>query len=553
MSGIISHLDVPTAKSGRRSSARTPIVRSRRASGRSPSFGESQRSWSLGSVDTERSTARLSSRGKTHSLGSPDDIPSRTESANSTDFLSEDEDAGTSRSISVAPRRGSAGSIRASGGSARSTSNDKIHWVEDEQEDVDFTRAEQALMDKCKLPDSAHRRKLFKILEQLRGEAGSPEDLVSMFAERCYRDLVDRPHVMAKKFAKLAFGDNEALYHQGPEQAWAAAVKRQAEKLQAEKRSSGRSTGERRSSAERRGSKTKFTMSFADGKYLVGDRIGKGGTADVRLARDTTTNETVAMKIFKAKHAVAGAEEGRILKMLAHPGVLKVRDVFTNATWVDGQRTTVIVLEFAKYGSLIDFVMKCGTLEPRLARWVFKQIFSAVKHCHKSKIIHRDIKPDNTLLVEDANGDARIKLCDFGGALDTTQVGMKNRLLGTERYAAPEVLAKTGISPKVDVFALGVMIFVSLSGTHPFKRADGEDVWFKYIARGRWDKFWAVHRMYTPEFPKDVMDLIEGMLAPNPEERFTIDDVLQHGWTRNRDVCSDSEASDLLKARFANI
>lgn len=369
----------------------------------------------------------------------------------------------------------------------------------------------QKLLKKCKLDDRKLRR-LFSVLEKYRQNASSPEKLISKFAQKCYMTPDgDLNHAIkiATNFVKTAFGSVNQLYTVGPETAFQHLVNLGAKQLCAN------------------------MWEFEFGKYFIGHQIGVGGTARVYLGEDKGTNEQVAVKVYMGKHAINASKEGNILKKLDHRNIINVYDVYENCNF-KGKKTTVMVMEYANQGELIDYLMYTKRFEPPLARWVFRGLLQAVMYCHAQDpaIIHRDLKHDNALFSDTKNGDFVVKINDFGFSHRLDKGQMMKTMLGTPEYAAPELLKGELYDGQCDTFSLGVMLFVMLAGVQPFKRADKKDKWYKYVVQGRWDKFWAAHtnRKGAYQFSKDELDLLKGMLAYNPKERCTLEEVSAHDW-----------------------
>jgi len=391
--------------------------------------------------------------------------------------------------------------------------------------------AKQNLLRKCKLNDTKLRR-LFSVLRKYRKNAGSPDELISKFADKCYRtpggDL-DKAIKVATTFVNTAFGSIQQLFTVGPEDAFRQLVNLDAQKLCAN------------------------MWEFEFGKYFIGPQIGVGGTAKVYLGEDKATNERVAVKVYMGKHAINASKEGNILKKLDHRNIINVYDVYENCKF-KGQKTTVMVMEYANQGELIDYLMYTKRFEPPLARWVFRGLLQAVMYCHAQDpaIIHRDLKHDNALFSETKSGDFVVKINDFGFSHRLHKGQMMKTMLGTPEYAAPELLLGEKYDGACDTFSLGVMLFVMLAGVQPFKKAEKRDKWYKYVAGGRWDQFWLAHtsRKGAYKFSKDEIDLLQGMLAYNPKDRYSLKDVSGHDWLISSDAKKNTYPSSKAKRKL---
>merc|ERR1719192_2368408 len=103
-------------------------------------------------------------------------------------------------------------------------------------------------------------------------------------------------------------------------------------------------------------------------------------------------------------------------------------------------------------------------------------------------------------------------------------------MVGTEQYAAPELLLNQKYDERVDIFALGVMLFVAISGCQPFQRADKNDPWYKRIVAGKWEKFWKSHTKSPKkyQFTDSEKELIRGMVEYNPDDRWSLERIGKH-------------------------
>ncbi|CAL8263925.1 unnamed protein product [Arctogadus glacialis] len=194
------------------------------------------------------------------------------------------------------------------------------------------------------------------------------------------------------------------------------------------------------------------------GPYRLEKTLGKGQTGLVKLGVHCITAQKVAIKIVNREKLSESVlmkveREIAILKLIEHPHVLKLHDVYEN------NRYLYLVLEHVSGGELFDYLVKKGRLTPKEARRFFRQIISALDFCHNHSICHRDLKPENLLLDEKNN----IRIADFGMA--SLQVG--DRLLetscGSPHYACPEVIrGEKYDGRRADVWSCGVILFALL-------------------------------------------------------------------------------------------
>jgi len=232
-----------------------------------------------------------------------------------------------------------------------------------------------------------------------------------------------------------------------------------------------------------------------------------------------------------------------------HPNVLRLFSVDWNAKFPDKRNkdhlndVLLVVLELAEGGELFDFLSYTGAFSERIARTYFTQLVSGIKACHDIGIAHRDLKPENLLM--DAN--FMLKIADFGFAHAKKQEEAKHIMLtecGTRGYMAPEILSGQGYGPEADIFAAGVVLFITLAGFPPFQFASPQDWWFDKLLKGKTDLFWKAHERQA-SFSESSKDLIERMLAPEPSARIGLVDIFNHSWIGGATLNAEELKSEL--------
>nr|XP_056714273.1 serine/threonine-protein kinase SIK1 [Euleptes europaea] len=253
------------------------------------------------------------------------------------------------------------------------------------------------------------------------------------------------------------------------------------------------------------------------GFYDIERTLGKGNFAVVKLARHRVTKTQVAIKIIdKTRLDPSNLEkiyrEVQIMKLLNHPHIIKLYQV------METKDMLYIVTEFAKNGEMFDLLTSHGHLSESEARKKFWQILSAVEYCHSHHIVHRDLKTENLLL--DAN--MNIKLADFGFGNFYKTGEPLSTWCGSPPYAAPEVFeGKEYEGPHLDIWSLGVVLYVLVCGSLPF---DGPNLptLRQRVLEGRFR---------IPYFmSQDCETLIRRMLVVDPTKRITIAQIKQHKW-----------------------
>ncbi len=205
------------------------------------------------------------------------------------------------------------------------------------------------------------------------------------------------------------------------------------------------------------------------GRYLLEERIARGGSADVWRARDEELDRPVAVKLLHP-HLVPDerarlrlAAEGRLVASLSHPAIVQMYDVLVD------EESPALIMELIEGESLNLRLARDGALPPRVAAAIGAEVADALAEAHRHGIVHRDVKPSNILL--DTDGHAH--LADFGiahslepDAERLTQTGM---MVGTPAYLSPEQLAGEEVGPRTDLFGLGAVLFQMLTGRPPYE------------------------------------------------------------------------------------
>ncbi|XP_036055258.1 serine/threonine-protein kinase BRSK2 isoform X1 [Onychomys torridus] len=253
------------------------------------------------------------------------------------------------------------------------------------------------------------------------------------------------------------------------------------------------------------------------GPYRLEKTLGKGQTGLVKLGIHCVTCQKVAIKIVNREKLSESVlmkveREIAILKLIEHPHVLKLHDVYENKKYL------YLVLEHVSGGELFDYLVKKGRLTPKEARKFFRQIISALDFCHSHSICHRDLKPENLLLDERNN----IRIADFGMA--SLQVGdsLLETSCGSPHYACPEVIrGEKYDGRKADVWSCGVILFALLVGALPFDDDNLRQLLEK-VKRGVF---------HMPHFiPPDCQSLLRGMIEVDAARRLTLEHIQKHIW-----------------------
>ena len=203
-----------------------------------------------------------------------------------------------------------------------------------------------------------------------------------------------------------------------------------------------------------------------DGRYRVISRVGSGGMAEVYCAEDIQLGRRVAVKLLHERFAQDEEfverfrREASSAASLSHANIVSVYD---RGEWAG---TYYIAMEYLDGRSLDSIVREEAPLSPERAIEITEQVLRAARFAHRRGVVHRDLKPHNVIIDD----EGRVKVTDFGiaraGASEITQTGS---IMGTARYLSPEQAQGQAVSPRSDLYAIGIMLYELLTGTVPFE------------------------------------------------------------------------------------
>ena len=261
------------------------------------------------------------------------------------------------------------------------------------------------------------------------------------------------------------------------------------------------------------------------GRYEIAELIGRGGMGEVFRCRDPLLGRVVAVKVMRlgterpdrtAELLARFQREAAAAGALQHPGIVAVHDLGRDhllGLWY-------IVLELVEGRSLDRLLEERRQLPPKEVVSLGFQLADALAFAHARGIVHRDVKPANVLVRKDGT----IKLLDFGiAAVSGSDLTLRDQLLGSPAYMAPERIRGRPSGPAADQFSLGVVLYEMLAGTNPFDDETQEGRMVKVLESRPAPLVAAV-----PQAPRPLLELIGRMMARRPEERFpAMEDVVE--------------------------
>jgi calcium/calmodulin-dependent protein kinase I len=275
-------------------------------------------------------------------------------------------------------------------------------------------------------------------------------------------------------------------------------------------------------------SQTFFQKGDVTEKYTIGDVLGTGNYAEVRLGVSRETGEKVAIKVIQlTKETTADIlnEIDILARVDDHPHVIQLKAIY------EKKGKMYIVMELVTGGELFDRIIARQHFSENDARDVMHVLISTIKHMHTHGIVHRDLKPENILFATPAP-DSPIKIADFGLAklYQPNEDGDNLKTLcGTPGYVAPEVLKnRNGYSPQCDMWSLGVILYILLCGYPPFQHEQQSKL-FKQILKADYQ----FHSPWWDKVSDDAKDMVSKLLVVDSEKRLAPADALRHPWMVN--------------------
>ncbi|XP_040188589.1 death-associated protein kinase 2-like isoform X1 [Rana temporaria] len=284
--------------------------------------------------------------------------------------------------------------------------------------------------------------------------------------------------------------------------------------------------------------------------YEILEKMGSGHFGEVRKCKEKSTGCLYAGKFIKTrkcKGSRLGQERDQIerevfiLQQLEHPNCMKLYDVFAS------KAEMVLILELIRGGELFDFIAEKEALSEEDAIEFMEQILKGVAYMHTRRIAHFDLKPENIMLLEKDVPHPRIKIIDFGLAQKMEDGTVYKSLCGTPQYIAPEVINYEPLGPPTDMWSIGVITYILLSGMSPFQgETDAETL--SNVVAGNYE----FDDRFFKETSEMAKDFIRQLLLKDPSERMTAVECLIHPWIKplNRKQAVNRSRSSINMKNF---
>ena len=284
-----------------------------------------------------------------------------------------------------------------------------------------------------------------------------------------------------------------------------------------------------------------------DGRYKIKREIGTGGMAIVYEATDLRTGQSVALKMLKesisdnTQALRRFINESKAVAMMDHTNIVKILDVSVKT------EHKFIVMEYIKGITLRDYMNKKGKLSWQEASAFITQILQALDHAHMRGVIHRDIKPQNIMIME----GGFIKVADFGIAKipNAETVTMVDHAVGTIYYISPEQARGKKIDTRSDLYSLGVMFYEMLTGYLPFMAESSYEIMNKHINTSP-----KPPTQYLPQLPLGIEQIILCSMEKDPTRRYqSASQMLRHIYRVQQNPSTVFQKQTLSRSTTADV
>ena len=265
--------------------------------------------------------------------------------------------------------------------------------------------------------------------------------------------------------------------------------------------------------------------------YEVKNKLGSGKFGLVKLGIDKKTGQKVAIKIMK-KSSMDSSDlelvrtEIEILKICQHPNIIRLYNVFENPDYL------YIIMEYCSGGDLFSFLENRNfRLSEKKASTIIHKMSTAVYYMHSFGVAHRDLKPENVLMTSN-DDDGDIRILDFGLSKILGPYEKCDEPYGTLTYCAPEIIVDEPYSKAVDLWSLGIMTYLMVSGKLPFNSEDENEIARQVV----YDEPDYIRNPIWKNITPECKDFIKRLLEKDQNKRMTIKQVLEHKWIKMYDT-----------------
>lgn len=258
-------------------------------------------------------------------------------------------------------------------------------------------------------------------------------------------------------------------------------------------------------------------------EYALVKKIGRGSFANVYLATELSSLKDYAVKYVYKKKILSSlrgvsaiTNEIQIMRQVDHPGIVKLYKIFEN------DEAVLLILDYLPGGNLNQRILAMKKMIEAKAIKIIYALLNVCIYLHKFSIVHRDVKPENILLKSVDNED-HIKLIDFGLSCYISET--HSIRCGSPGYIAPEILSSESYNEKSDLFSIGIILFILISGHSPFSGSTTDEI----LKKNRLGEIYFIESEWEG-VSQDCIDLILELTKPNPDMRPSADEALKHPW-----------------------
>lgn len=284
--------------------------------------------------------------------------------------------------------------------------------------------------------------------------------------------------------------------------------------------------------------------SFFSTKYEAFEVLGKGKFGVVKRCKDKETGAILAAKYIQktGESKKETLREIQMMNKLHHKRLIQLYDAYEN------RKEMVLVMELVSGGELFEKVVADDNLTEKQVVRYMKQVLYGLQHMHHKNMVHLDLKPENIMCLGGGkSGYEEIKLIDYGMTRILDPDKPETAACGTAEFVAPEVLQLKPISVAADMWGIGVITYVLLSGLSPFMGDDDFET-LQNVSEGEYD-FEDDDEIFE-SISQEAKDFIEELLVLEPTDRNTVDDALNHQWFRNFESLSEKKLGTNKLKRF---
>ena len=284
--------------------------------------------------------------------------------------------------------------------------------------------------------------------------------------------------------------------------------------------------------------------------------LGQGSFAKVLLVKNNVTGMIRAMKIIKKKKIMTSTSpsdgssdleilnEINILKQIDHPNVVKIFEFYNS------EDAYYLITEYCEGGELFKIISDKKKLTEIQCAYIMYQVLSAIKYCHKLKIMHRDLKPENILIYKHNKEKDYydVKICDFGTSQIFKRGEWQSQPCGSVYYVAPEVINKK-YNSKCDLWSVGVIMFMLLSNKAPFGGKNDRDI-LRNVISGSYNKG------FLQNCSETTLDLISKLLNKDYKTRINADQAMNHEFFTQfniKELVNDIKDEEIIKKLIHNL